>query len=232
MNEIMKSIAKLCDDASLIQIRDLGHYALVQRLMELRELVIPRGTVGYSYYSAKDAPTKKSELNRCDCTPGTEDCGRKDCTHPYAKIKMTKEWCLAAADREAGSAVGAGAPHDRSDCPCGHPPGTKDPCGGCNCADDPVPLAAMEKGPEGETELQATRRDRDSWKKSSDTNSMELQRARKERDGYQKERDDLQQQLAETEMSARKEAVIALSIMEILAKRLADAVAHPKFPKP
>jgi hypothetical protein len=25
-------------------------------------------------------------------------------------------------------------PHDRSDCPCGHPAGTQGPCAGCNCA--------------------------------------------------------------------------------------------------
>ncbi len=27
-------------------------------------------------------------------------------------------------------------PHDREDCPCGHPAGTLGACGGCNCADD------------------------------------------------------------------------------------------------
>lgn len=26
-------------------------------------------------------------------------------------------------------------PHDRVDCPCGHPPGEQGVCGGCNCAD-------------------------------------------------------------------------------------------------
>lgn len=26
-------------------------------------------------------------------------------------------------------------PHDRADCPCGHPLGTQGVCGGCNCAD-------------------------------------------------------------------------------------------------
>ena len=29
-------------------------------------------------------------------------------------------------------------PHDRPDCPCGHPIGTRGPCAGCNC-DDPTP---------------------------------------------------------------------------------------------
>ena len=27
--------------------------------------------------------------------------------------------------------------HDDPDCPCGHQPGTRGPCGGCNCADQP-----------------------------------------------------------------------------------------------
>jgi hypothetical protein len=27
-------------------------------------------------------------------------------------------------------------PHDRPDCPCGHPPYESWPCAGCNCADD------------------------------------------------------------------------------------------------
>lgn len=27
-------------------------------------------------------------------------------------------------------------PHDRFDCPCGHPPGESGVCGGCNCADE------------------------------------------------------------------------------------------------
>lgn len=27
--------------------------------------------------------------------------------------------------------------HDHVDCPCDHPPGTKGPCAGCNCADYP-----------------------------------------------------------------------------------------------
>lgn len=27
--------------------------------------------------------------------------------------------------------------HEHPDCPCGHPPGTRGPCGGCNCADSP-----------------------------------------------------------------------------------------------
>lgn len=32
--------------------------------------------------------------------------------------------------------LGAG-PHDRPDCPCGHPVGEQGRCAMCNCADDP-----------------------------------------------------------------------------------------------
>ena len=71
---------------------------------------------------------------RCDCTLEQtftcEHCGRRF------------GWCLGMADELPGAcdfcwAAKAG-PHDREDCPCGHPFGTKGPCAGCNCADPGV----------------------------------------------------------------------------------------------
>lgn len=37
-------------------------------------------------------------------------------------------WCGSGVEVKPG-------PHDRHDCPCGHPFGTLGPCAGCNCAD-------------------------------------------------------------------------------------------------
>jgi hypothetical protein len=42
---------------------------------------------------------------------------------------------VAAVD-EAMIRYWKAAPHDRTDCPCGHPAGTTGRCAGCNCADD------------------------------------------------------------------------------------------------
>jgi hypothetical protein len=41
-----------------------------------------------------------------------------------------------AAVEDAVLAYWAVAPHDRTDCPCVHPPGTAGRCGVCNCADE------------------------------------------------------------------------------------------------
>jgi hypothetical protein len=46
---------------------------------------------------------------------------------------LPPEWRKLSANRRARL-----GPHDRADCPCGHPVGTRGPCAGCNCG-DPAP---------------------------------------------------------------------------------------------
>lgn len=65
------------------------------------------------------------------------------------------ECCLGVAfvaRRALSSTPQPASPHDRPDCPCGHPLGTIGPCAGCNCADEdtaPVDLGSVrDKAPE------------------------------------------------------------------------------------
>ena len=72
------------------------------------------------------------------------DCPEDDtCTCRIRRFTLMLQ--LAMADTGSGPAISAMSllatlpppgPHDRADCPCGHPLGTKGPCAGCNCADD------------------------------------------------------------------------------------------------
>jgi uncharacterized protein YhaN len=43
MKALAESIAKLCDDAVLVALRDRGNHELVKQLLELREVSIPKG---------------------------------------------------------------------------------------------------------------------------------------------------------------------------------------------
>ena len=67
-------------------------------------------------------------------------------------ISVSVRSLLKALEAYVLDVVGKG-PHDRPDCPCGHPFGTRGPCGACNCADDDGDLSSLAqdappKGPQ------------------------------------------------------------------------------------